>query len=431
MKNKKIIFGTLAVMGAAFLWSLDGVFLRPKFYSYPAGVVVFLEHLLGLIFLSLAGVSLHWRKIFTKNRVWKLPPIKRRTWLALLWVSLFGGLIGTLMITKAFFLAIDGQVTFATVIILQKLQPVFALLMARIILKEKLSGKFYGWAGLAIVASYFLAFGKTGLHLSSLNLTHSAGWFAFLAAFSFGSSTVFGKRLVNDLGFSLATVLRFALTAILAGSLLLLDGDFTKITTLDGQHWKLLVIIVLSSGAVAMYIYYYGLKKIPASLATIAELFWPLSAIFLDYIINHNVLSFWQGLATGVLLLSFYKIISQQADKKSFAKKILYQTAGKVIAGKKVGRQLGFPTANIKLTIKIPAGVYGGIVFVEGIKYRAVFFIDQTEEILEAHILEFKKDIYGESIAVVLTKRIRDVEKFSDSKDLIRQIKKDIESLSV
>ncbi len=425
MKNKKIIFGILAVMGAAFLWSLDGVFLRPKFYNYPAGAVVFLEHLLGLIFLSLAGVLLHWRKIFTKNRVWGLSLIKRRTWLALLWVSLFGGLIGTLMITKAFFLAIDGQVTFATVIILQKLQPVFALLMARIILKEKLSGKFYGWAGLAIVASYFLAFGKTGLHLSSLNLTHSAGWFAFLAAFSFGSSTVFGKRLVDALSFSLATVLRFALTVILVGGLLLLDGDFSKITILDGQHWKLLMIIVLSSGAVAMYIYYYGLKRIPASLATIAELFWPLSAIFLDYIINHNVLSFWQGLATGVLLLSFYKIISQQSESK-ITTKILYQTAGKVIAGKKIGRRLGFPTANIKLTIKIPAGVYGGKAFVDEKKYRAVFFVDEKQKILETHILEFKKDIYGESIAVVLTKRIRGVKKFSDSKSLIKQIEKDI-----
>ncbi len=419
MKNRKIIFGTLAVMGAAFLWSLDGVFLRPKFYSYPAGVVVFLEHLLVLIFLS-PILFLYWRKVFL---------IKRKTWLALLWVSLFGGLIGTLMITKAFFLAIDGQVTFATVIILQKLQPVFALLMARIILKEKLSSKFYWWAGLAVVASYLLAFGKTGLHLSSLNLTHSAGWFAFLAAFSFGSSTVFGKRLVDVLNFSLATVLRFALTVILAGGLLLLDGDFLKITTLDEQHWKLLMIIVLSSGAVAMYIYYYGLKKIPASLATIAELFWPLSAIFLDYIINHNVLSFWQGLATGVLLLSFYKIISQQSESK-ITTKILYQTAGKVIAGKKVGRRLGFPTANIKLTIKIPAGVYGGKAFVDGKKYRAVFFVDEKQKILETHILEFKKDIYGEDVAVVLTKRIRGVEKFSDSKSLIKQIEKDIESLS-
>ncbi len=420
MKNKKIIFGTLAVMAAAFLWSLDGVFLRPKFYNYPAGVVVFLEHLLGLVFLS-PILFLHWKEIFS---------LKRKTWLALLWVSLFGGLIGTLMITKAFFLAIDGQVTFATVIILQKLQPIFALLMARVILKEKLSNKFYGWAGLAILASYFLAFGKTGLHLSSLNLTHSAGWFAFLAAFSFGSSTVFGKRLVDALSFSLATVLRFTLTTILAGGLLLAVGDFSKITTLDGQHWRLLIIIVLSSGAVAMYIYYYGLKKIPASLATIAELFWPLSAIFLDYIINHNVLSFWQGLATGVLLLSFYKIISQQSEQR-VNKKVLYQTAGKVIAGKKIGRRLGFPTANIKLITKIPTGVYGGKVFIDGKKYRAVFFIDKKQKNLEAHILDFEKDIYGENIAVVLTKRIRDVEKFSNDKDLIKQIERDIENLFV
>jgi len=54
--------------------------------------------------------------------------------------------------------------------------------------------------------------------------------------------------------------------------------------------WRTLAIIVFTSGAVAMYLYYYGLKKIPASLATLCELL-AVSAIFFDYFFNHNMLS--------------------------------------------------------------------------------------------------------------------------------------------
>ena len=126
--DKRILIGSGAIMLAALFWSLDGVFLRPKFYILPASLVVFLEHSLGFIVLS-PFLFLHW---------YKVKKLSRKSWLAILWVCVFGGLLGTLMITKAFFAAMLGETTFSTVIILQKLQPIFALIMARLILKEKL-----------------------------------------------------------------------------------------------------------------------------------------------------------------------------------------------------------------------------------------------------------------------------------------------------
>jgi drug/metabolite transporter (DMT)-like permease len=297
-KKNQVVVGMGAVGLAALLWSLDGVFLRPKFYNFPASIIVYLEHLLGLVLLS-PVIFINWKIIIKINK---------KTWLVLLWVSLFGGLIGTLMITKAFFSAIDGEISFATVIILQKLQPIFAILMAQIILKEKMKSKFYLWAGMAIGASYLLAFSKDGFSFNLFELENKAAWFSLLAAFAFGSSTVFGKKLVSKLSFLLATALRFGVTMILAGLLLVVMGNYLDIVTIDTGHWKLLLVITFSSGAVAMCIYYFGLKKIPASLATIAELFWPLSAIFLDYLINKSVLTPIQIVATIFLLISFYKI---------------------------------------------------------------------------------------------------------------------------
>lgn len=63
------------------------------------------------------------------------------------------------MITEAYFAAFRGDTTFATVILLQKLQPIFALVGAAIVLRERLSAWFYVWAGIAIFSAYMIAFG--------------------------------------------------------------------------------------------------------------------------------------------------------------------------------------------------------------------------------------------------------------------------------
>ena len=63
MKNK-IFIGTLFVVLAALLWSLDGTFLRPSLYALPSTLVVFLEH--GLGFLVLMPFLFIYRKELAK-----------------------------------------------------------------------------------------------------------------------------------------------------------------------------------------------------------------------------------------------------------------------------------------------------------------------------------------------------------------------------
>lgn len=299
-ENRFKWLGAGAVMLAALLWSLDGTFIRPKLYALPAGLVVFIEHILGFLVLS-PFIFLGWGKI--KLLRWK-------EWGAIGWVSVFGGLIGTLFITKAFFAAVHGEVTFATVVILQKLQPIFALLLARLVLGEKLKKSFYLWAGLAIVAAYFLASGRF-VSLSEFMLTHKAALFAVIAAFAFGSSTVYGKRIVNQLDFSSTAALRFGVTSVLAGIYILATGDAFRMGQISSFQMQLFALIVFSSGALAMFVYYYGLKKITASAATIFELTWPLTAVALDYFINRSVLTPVQIVSSLVLLFCFFKIAKE------------------------------------------------------------------------------------------------------------------------
>lgn len=106
---------------------------------------------------------------------------------------------------------------------------------------------------------------------------------------------------------------------------------------------------------------------------------------------------------------------------------------GVVIKGAQIGRTINFPTANIeypKEIIKIPYGVYAAKIG----EYRGVlnWGIKPTvnkipEPIVEIHILDFKRDLYGENIKIELLKKLRDEKKFNSIEELKIQIAKDIE----
>lgn len=112
-----------------------------------------------------------------------------------------------------------------------------------------------------------------------------------------------------------------------------------------------------------------------------------------------------------------------------------YQIRGTVESGRdRGGRLLGFPTANIRLTNELcpQMGVYAVTVKCLGKWFKAVANIgysptfDDQVFTVEAHILDFDEDIYGEDIRVNFISRIRDEMKFSGIDALVEQIRKDI-----
>lgn len=113
-----------------------------------------------------------------------------------------------------------------------------------------------------------------------------------------------------------------------------------------------------------------------------------------------------------------------------------YAVSGKVADGFKIGRKLGFPTANIEPidTEKlIPAsGVYAVKVFVENSWFNGMLnignrpTIDNDEHIsIEVNIFDFEKDIYNQQIKVVFIGKIRDEQKFNSLDELIFQLNQD------
>jgi drug/metabolite transporter (DMT)-like permease len=70
----------------------------------------------------------------------------------------------------------------------------------------------------------------------------------------------------------------------------------------------------MSTGAVALFIYYYGLKHLPASHATVYELTWPLSAVFLDWVIRGRMLGFAQMVGAFLLLGSMILLTREKTN---------------------------------------------------------------------------------------------------------------------
>tara|TARA_B100000586_G_scaffold87201_1_gene61872 strand:+ start:611 stop:1522 length:912 start_codon:yes stop_codon:yes gene_type:complete len=301
MRNLKYL-GPAAIACAAVLWSFDGL-LRQYLSEIPSLMVVLLEHFFGAVLLTPLLLK-SWKEVKT---------LPNRAWVSVLWVSLFGGLLGTFFYTKA--LSYVNYIDLSVVVLLQKFQPFFAIGLAAVLLREPLTKNYLICAVAAIVGGYLVTF-QNGLPVLAMDdKTVIAGLMALCAAFAWGSSTVLGKHALKHLSFFSLTGLRLWITTFITVVVILFMGNSPINVSLSKIEWLTIVTIVLSTGTVALFIYYYGLKHVLATHATIYELFWPLSAMLIDLFIRGRTLM--PGQFMGALLLIGASIFLSRQQKNS------------------------------------------------------------------------------------------------------------------
>lgn len=111
----------------------------------------------------------------------------------------------------------------------------------------------------------------------------------------------------------------------------------------------------------------------------------------------------------------------------------MFVVEGVVIGGNRLGRQLGFPTANIAIdeALAVENGVYSSTVYVEGVAYPAMTnvgvrpSVDGKRRLLETHLFGYTGELYGLTLRVELHEKIRDEKKFSSVEELKEQIERD------
>jgi riboflavin kinase / FMN adenylyltransferase len=206
------------------------------------------------------------------------------------------------------------------------------------------------------------------------------------------------------------------------------DEDFSKIEACDFLK-NILVGKIGAKHLIIGYNHHFG-KRGEGDFSTIKDCADPL-----DFVVEQV-----QGFHTEEGSISSSSIrealLSSRLDEANRWLGYPYSLSGIVVEGRKLGRVMGFPTANIRTDIfkLVPSyGVYAVEVLLAENRYKGVLSIgtnptvnsDGRPRSVEVYIFDFENDIYGREITVVFRKRLRDEIRFENTDDLVRQMTND------
>lgn len=290
---KRLGSGFLLVAAGAALWGTDGLFRRSLAFEMPAPKVVFWEHLI-LVVVTLPLLI---------RAIRRRPDLTGKDLAALLFVGAGASAVATILFTQAF---TYGDPT--TPLLIQKIQPVIAVLGAYLLLGERLLPR-YGWYFLSAVAgAYLISFSDpTSVGVSQL----APALYALGAATLWAMGTVLGRHLTHKIPPNELTALRFGIGLPTALIILLLRGEAATALDVSFSDFGALVLLSLVPGLAALLIYYRGLSTTPASSATLAELAFPLTAILIGWSVFDTVPTPSQWL--GIVVLSATIVVMSRA----------------------------------------------------------------------------------------------------------------------
>ncbi|HEX7626680.1 MAG TPA: DMT family transporter [Gaiellaceae bacterium] len=278
--------GLTLVAVAAALWGLDAWIRQPLAHATTPATIVFGEHVvlvaLTLPFLTgaLAAVlRLGWRHV-----------------VAAFVIGAGSSAIATILFTEAFKVGTD----YVTPVVLQKVQPIIAVVAAGIVLGERPRPRFALYLLPALVGAWLIGV-QHPFHPTVHGLRPAL--YALGAATLWALGTVLGRYLARDMRFQHVATLRFAFGLPASAIALLVLGA----PAFSSAHDTFFIgVLAFVTGFLALGLYYYGLRVTPAVAATIAELAFPVSAILVGYFKFGQTLtgSQWVGVAITSLIVA-------------------------------------------------------------------------------------------------------------------------------
>jgi drug/metabolite transporter, DME family len=278
---------TLIVALAAAMWGLDGLLRKPLATALQPATVVLWEHLIAvLVLLPFAPRAV---QVFLRCRP--------RDQVAVVVIGIGASAVATALFTEAFKLAAQTG-DFITPLVLQKLQPLFAVAMALVLLGERLRPNFGLYAIPALIGAWLLTFA----HPFDVSLSGAQAKVALLAigaAVLWAAGTVLGRLVSPAVGARDLTTLRY-LWGLVGAWLVLMT---THAPAAPGwSNATGLILLALIPGVIALSIYYYGLRATAASRATFAEMAFPATAAVVGVLFLHTDLAWSQWLGFAVIV---------------------------------------------------------------------------------------------------------------------------------
>ncbi|HET8640804.1 MAG TPA: DMT family transporter [Pseudonocardiaceae bacterium] len=281
--TRRTVDRTWLVACAAALWGTDGLLRKPLADTLPAASVVFWEHLIIVALLVPLLVP----------AVRAFAAAGRRERIALLAIGIGPSAIAAVMFTAAFRLSDP-----VTPLVLQKLQPVFAVLAAVALLGERLRRGYFFFAVPALAGAWLLAFrDPTQVRVAALQ----AALLALGAAVLWAAGTVLGRMVATTMAPREVTTLRFAIGLPAAAAALLVTGAPVAV---GWDNAVGLVLLAVIPGLLALSLYYLGLRATPAARATLAELAFPVTAALIGVGLLGARLTWTQWLGFAIVVSS-------------------------------------------------------------------------------------------------------------------------------
>jgi DME family drug/metabolite transporter len=294
MKRLNAVPGVLLIAIAAALWGLDPILRKPLASSTSATTIVFGEHVI-LVALTLPLLLPALRAMWQAGS---------RNIAASIGIGAGASAVATILFTDALF-----HSDFLTPVVLQKVQPLVAVIGAALILGERPRPRF-AWFLVAALAGLWLVNQPHPLDPTAKGLRPVVE--SLLAAILWASGTVLGRYLGRELEFQHILSLRFFFGLIASAIALPIMGA----TAYAGGHDSLwIAYYAIATGLISLALYYHGLKRTPAVLASLAELTYPAIAVLGGiYAYNaHLRWSQWLGVAMIIVVVSLLPVQRRRA----------------------------------------------------------------------------------------------------------------------
>jgi len=300
----------LVGLGAA-LWGTESAWRIPLNDLFDARVIVFWEHVLILLmFLPILIPQLS-----------ELRRINAPTWGYLLFSGFAGSAVGTIFFTLALK---NGNPTVVNVIL--NIQPIISTLGAFLLFGDRLTPRFFLYAGIAILAGIFLSVEHPtliGVSFAQAGLNLGTGY-ALVCALFWGLSTVAGRGVMVGMSLRLASSLRIVVGLVCMTLILFVYGKLNAASLWPvtaqahaGTAIGALILLASISGGIPLLIYFEGLRLTRASTAGYFEMMQTLAAVCITWGFFHATLRAHQIVAALVLMAAVGMVQRVQAEIKN------------------------------------------------------------------------------------------------------------------
>ena len=302
MTSKMQKYGPYLIFIAAMLWATDAPFRVHLTKELSSNFIVLIEHFFDIL-------------VVLPILIWSfkdLGKLGKKEWVSILIIAIGGSALASIAFTQAF-----RYVNPSVAILLQKLQPLIAISLAAGLLKEQLRKNFWLWTIVVIAGAYIISFPRFIPQLfvgEQFNPNAAGVTLALIAALLWGASTVLGKFVLNKVSFKVMTSLRFVVAFVFLLFLNIFQKTIPDFSSITFKDWSFLLIIAITSGVVSLFIYYKGLQHTKASIATLAELGFPLAAVVVNYFFLKEALVPMQFLGMAILLYGLWHLSKENEE---------------------------------------------------------------------------------------------------------------------